>query len=117
MAFWTVPAVPLRAREPYRRTVVRHLRRELGFPALRTGSVTGRLPAGTARAAEEYLVLAAPASGDWPQDVRALMATAARWWDTAGLRESGAAVEPEALLLLIDGYWEGWLPAGVVSLE
>ncbi|MCZ1018935.1 hypothetical protein [Streptomyces noursei] len=32
-------------------------------------------------------------------------------------RDGGVPVEPEVLLDLIDGYWEGWLPDGVISLE
>ncbi len=112
-----MPALPVPARESYRCSVLRYLRRDLGFPAMRIGAVVGRLPAGAARPTEEYVVLAAPASGHWPQDVRALMAPGARWWDTAALRESNVAIEPETLPLLIDGYWEGWLPDGVVSLE
>ncbi|EHN72328.1 hypothetical protein SMCF_8249 [Streptomyces coelicoflavus ZG0656] len=62
-------------------------------------------------------MLAAPACGRWPQNLRDLMAPGARWWNTAALRRSGAAVEPETLPLLLDGYWEGWLPDGVVCLE
>lgn len=115
-AGWTVPALLVRAQEPYRRTVLRHLRRERGFPAVRIGAVVGRLPAGAARPVEEYVVLAAPACDRWPRDVRALMAPEARWWDTAALRRSGDAVEPETLPLFLDGYWEGWLPDGVISL-
>ncbi|MGW4905284.1 hypothetical protein [Streptomyces sp. NPDC004270] len=34
-----MPALPVRAREPCRRTVLRHLGRERGFPAVRTGAV------------------------------------------------------------------------------
>lgn len=116
-ARWTVPAVPIRPQESCRRTATRYLRRERRFPALRLGAVIGHLPAGGSRGSAEYIVLAAPAATDWPQDVRALMDPGARWWSTAELRDSGVAVEPETLPLLIDGYWEGWLPDGVVSLE
>ncbi|WP_225100322.1 hypothetical protein [Streptomyces sp. CoH27] len=116
-AGWTLPALPVRAQEPCRRTVLRHLRRERRFPAVCIGAVVGRLPTGTARPVEEYVVLAAPACGRWPRDVRVLMAPGACWWDTAALRKSGAAVEPETLPLFLDGYWEGWLPGGVISLE
>ncbi|WP_327316392.1 hypothetical protein [Streptomyces sp. NBC_01235] len=33
---------------------------------------------------------------------------------TAGWRRTG---NPEVLLDVMDGYWEGWLPDGVISLE
>jgi hypothetical protein len=74
--------------------VAHHLRRELRLPALRIASVTGRLPASEERRCEEYFVLAAPAA-----------------------RRLALRVEPRVLLDLIDGYWEGWLPDGLVSLK
>ncbi|MGW5710130.1 hypothetical protein [Streptomyces olivaceus] len=62
------------------------------------------------------MILVAPAVRVWPCDVRLLLAPDARWWTTAELRDGGTHVEPEVLLDLIDGYWEGWLPDGVISL-
>ncbi|MEU0677921.1 hypothetical protein ABZ330_34580 [Streptomyces sp. NPDC006172] len=114
---WSVPSCSIRPGESFRRVAAHHLRRELRLPALRIASVTGRLPASAVHRCEEYFVLAAPAAGAWPCDVRALVASGARWWTTAELRDAAVRVEPPVLLDLIDGYWEGWLPDGVVSLE
>nr|WP_234312564.1 hypothetical protein [Streptomyces seoulensis] len=49
--------------------------------------------------------------------MRALLGDGARWWSTAQLRDAGVRVEPDSLPLLMDGYWEGWLPDGVIALE
>ncbi|MEV0908553.1 hypothetical protein [Streptomyces hokutonensis] len=114
---WTVPAVPMRPGEHYRLTTVRYLRHELRIPALRIAAVVGRLPAGRDRDRVEYLVLAAPPAAVWPHDVRARLASGARWWTTAQLRDAGVSVEPGTLTLLMEGYWEGWLPDGEISLE
>ncbi|MFD3572552.1 hypothetical protein [Streptomyces sp. NPDC058644] len=46
-----------------------------------------------------------------------MLGPAARWWTTANLRKERAAVEPVQLLDFMDGYWEGWLPDGEISLE
>ncbi|MGX1853066.1 NUDIX domain-containing protein [Streptomyces sp. NPDC055299] len=114
---WSVPADSIQPGESFRQAAERHLRCELHLPALRIASVTGRLPVCEERQYEEYLVLAAPVGRAWPCDVGVLLAPGARWWTTAELRNGGVSVEPEMLLDLIDGYWEGWLPDGVISLE
>ncbi|MEV5463466.1 hypothetical protein AB0L17_35800 [Streptomyces cellulosae] len=114
---WSVPALPMRPGESLRRAAVRHLRRELRMPALRIAPVIGRIPLSGQRRYEEYFVLVAPAGKAWPCDVSVLLAPGARWWETAELRDREVRVEPEVLLDLIDGYWEGWLPDGVISLE
>jgi ADP-ribose pyrophosphatase YjhB (NUDIX family) len=114
---WSLPTYSIRPGESLHRATARHLRRELGLPALRIVPVTGRLPASGRRPWEEYFVLVAPVGRAWPCDVRSLLAPGARWWTTVEARGRGVQVEPEVLLDLIDGYWEGWLPDGVVSLE
>lgn len=113
---WSVPAHPMQPGESLYGAAARCLRRELRLPALRIAAVTGRLPVSDQHRYEEYFVLVAPAARAWPCGVRLLLTPDARWWTTAELRDSGARVEPEVLLDLIDGYWEGWLPDGVISL-
>ncbi|QBJ91430.1 hypothetical protein D0Z67_14810 [Streptomyces seoulensis] len=114
---WSVPAVPVRVGESYRRTAVRYLRRQAGLPPVRITPVVGVLPAIDDRRQTEYVVLARPVAEAWPPDVRALLGDGARWWSTAQLRDAGVRVEPDSLPLLMDGYWEGWLPDGVIALE
>ncbi|MFE7607000.1 NUDIX domain-containing protein [Streptomyces celluloflavus] len=116
-ATWSVPTHPIRPGESFRHAAARHLRCELHLPALRIAPVAGRLPASGERQHEEYFVLVAPTGRAWPCDVCVLLAPGARWWATVELRHEGVLVEPEVLLDLMDGYWEGWLPDGVVSLE
>jgi ADP-ribose pyrophosphatase YjhB (NUDIX family) len=117
VGYWSVPVAPVRVGEPYRRAAVRYLRQQLGLPGLRIAPVVGVLPAVGGRCRVEYVVLARPATEAWQQDVRPLLGTSARWWSTTQLRDAGVRVEPDTLPLLMDGYWEGWLPDGEVSLE
>lgn len=65
----------------------------------------------------EYVVLALLPSTAWPTRVPALPGTAARWWTSAQLRADDAVVAPAVLPDFIDGYWDGWLPDGEISLE
>ncbi|MFJ5305199.1 hypothetical protein [Streptomyces sp. NPDC088350] len=117
VGFWSVPAVPVRAGEPYRRAAARYLRRQFGLTGSRIAPVVGVLPAVGERGCVEYVVLARPATGAWQREVRTVLGTGARWWSTAELRDAGVWVEPDTLPLLMDGYWEGWLPDGEISLE
>ncbi|MEU9149099.1 hypothetical protein AB0D59_00750 [Streptomyces sp. NPDC048417] len=58
-----------------------------------------------------------PAAGSWPISIRFTLGPQARWWTTAELRSARAVVEPAELLDFMDGYWDGWLPDGEISLE
>lgn len=63
-----------------------------------------------------YVVLALPASGDWDRTAGQILGPAACWWAPAALRAQRALVEPSQLIDLVEGYWDGWLPDGEVSL-
>ncbi|MFF8843412.1 hypothetical protein ACF08N_11870 [Streptomyces sp. NPDC015127] len=63
-----------------------------------------------------YVVLALPAAGRWQRRPGQMLGADARWWTVSGLRSAATPVEPPQLLDLVDGYWEGWLPDGEVSL-
>lgn len=62
-------------------------------------------------------VVVRPAAGSWPTGIHSALATEARWWTTAELRSAHVKVEPLQLLDFMDGYWEGRLPDGEVSLD
>lgn len=64
-----------------------------------------------------YVVLVEAAAGRWPDEVLRSAGAGARWWTVAQLRAEGAGVEPFQLLDLMDGYWQGWLPDGEISLD
>lgn len=114
---WTVPVVPAPAGQPYSRAAVQWLRCRTGLPDLRIAPVVGVLPAVGARRRTEYVVLVRPVAPVRAEDMGALLEAGARWWTLDELHGKGVAVEPQTLPLLLEGYWDGWLPDGEVSLE
>ncbi|TLQ46359.1 NUDIX hydrolase [Streptomyces marianii] len=114
-ACWSVPMVRMRPGDTCRRAAVRHLRRNLGLPPLRIAPVIGRIRATGADGPERFVVLVAPALA-WPADVRVLLHPDARWWTVAQIRASQTPLDPPPLIDLIDGYWDGWLPDGPITL-
>jgi len=114
---WTVPTLPMRPGETIRRAATRHLRRDAHLPAFRIPPLIGRLSRRDAPQGVQYVVVVRPAAESWPSAVRFAFAPEARWWTTAELRSSGELVEPAELLDFMDGYWDGWLPDGEISLE
>ncbi|GGK64259.1 hypothetical protein [Streptomyces flaveus] len=114
---WTLPTVPMRLGETSRRAATRHLRRVTRLPALRISPLIGQLSRRDAPAGVQYVVVVRPAAESWPPSVRFALAPEARWWTTAELRSARALVEPAELLDFMDGYWDGWLPDGEISLE
>ncbi|MFI7143096.1 hypothetical protein ACIBQ5_37020 [Streptomyces massasporeus] len=114
---WTVPLVSVSAGEPCTRAAAEWLRCRTGASDLRIAPVVGVLPAVGARRRTEYVVLVRPAAAAWTDDMRALLEGSARWWTLDELQTKGVSVEPEILPLLLQGYWDGWLPDGEVSLE
>ncbi|MFE2744280.1 hypothetical protein ACFXKX_07935 [Streptomyces scopuliridis] len=105
----------VRPGETVRRAALRFLRHEQALPTVRIAPLIGRYRAGAGGVA--YVVLVEAAAGRWPDEVLRSAGAGARWWTVAQLRAEGAGVEPVQLLDLIDGYWEGWLPDGEISLD
>ncbi|WP_037614859.1 hypothetical protein [Streptomyces aureus] len=114
---WTVPTFPMRPGETVRRAAMRHLRRVAHLPALRIQPLIGRLSRSDVPHGDQYVVVVRPAGEGRPSAIRFAFAPEAEWWTTAELRRSGEQVEPAELLDFMDGYWEGWLPDGEISLE
>ncbi|MFF8843392.1 hypothetical protein ACF08N_11765 [Streptomyces sp. NPDC015127] len=114
--YWTVPKVPIRAGATCRHTAARFLRRRLGLPAVRIAPVVGRLFAIDDVEKRGCVVMALPLVGAWPRRPAQMLGPEARWWTVREARSGDAPVEPMELLDLVDGYWEGWLPDGEVSL-
>ncbi|WP_406838055.1 hypothetical protein ACICHK_20625 [Streptomyces sp. AHU1] len=114
---WTVPTFPMRPGETVRRAALRHLRRVVRLPALRVQPLIGRLSRRDVPQGVQYVVVVRPAGDSWPSATRFAFAPEAQWWTTAELRRSGERVEPAELLDFMDGYWEGWLPDGEISLD
>ncbi|MFE0739109.1 NUDIX domain-containing protein [Streptomyces sp. NPDC058855] len=114
---WTLPTVPMRPGETIRRAATRHLRRDAHLPALRIPPLIGRLSRRDAPQGIQYVVVVRPAAESWSPSVRFALAPEAQWWTTAELRSARVLVEPAELLDFMDGYWDGWLPDGEISLE
>ncbi|WP_406406585.1 hypothetical protein [Streptomyces sp. NBC_01643] len=83
---------------------------------MRTAPVVGRLFAIDDVEKRGYVVLVLPAAGTWKDKPSRMLGPGARWWEVSALRSEQAAVEPAQMLDLVDGYWEGWLPDGEISL-
>jgi ADP-ribose pyrophosphatase YjhB (NUDIX family) len=114
---WTLPTIPVRSGETSRRAATRHLRKVAHLPPLRISPLIGRLSRGDAPQGVQYVLVVRSAAESWPPSVRFALAPEACWWTTAELRSAGAVVDPAELLDFMDGYWEGWLPDGEISLE
>ncbi|MFD3500463.1 hypothetical protein [Streptomyces sp. NPDC058678] len=114
---WTLPTIPMRPGETIRRAATRHLRRDVHLPALRIPPLIGRLSRRDAPEGVQYVVVVRPAAESWSPYVRFALAPEAQWWTTTELRSAQVMVEPAELLDFMDGYWDGWLPDGEVSLE
>lgn len=114
---WTLPTISMRPGENNRCAAARHLRRVAHLPAVRVSPLIGRLPRRDTSEGTQYVVVVRPAAGSWPISIRFTLGPQARWWTTAELRSARAVVEPAELLDFMDGYWDGWLPDGEISLE
>lgn len=113
---WTVPRVPLRCGENCRTAALRYLRRYPSLPRLSISPLVGHHRVGTGPGALEYVVLFTAAPGSWDSAVQ-LPGRDARWWTLQELGDRQIDVEPASLPLFMDGYWEGWLPDGEISLD
>lgn len=63
-----------------------------------------------------YVVLVLPEAGTWKDKPGRMLGPAARWWTVPALEREQVPIDPPELLDLVDGYWNGWLPDGEVSL-
>ncbi|WP_405728574.1 hypothetical protein OG607_26815 [Streptomyces sp. NBC_01537] len=97
----------------------------MGSAGVRYGAVVGHVWASEPQSPsgiriERRLLLVIPAS---PLDTDAVRNLAengplpARWWTPVELRESGVRVAPPELPDVVDGYWDGWLPDGPLTLD
>lgn len=113
---WTAIRVPMRAGMTCRRTAVRFLRRRLRLQPVRVTPVIGRLFAIDDTEKLGYVALVLPVAGAWGPRSTQILGASARWWTLRELRAQELPVEPVEVLDLVDGYWDGWLPDGEVSL-
>ncbi|MEV5840948.1 hypothetical protein AB0M32_03140 [Streptomyces sp. NPDC051985] len=114
---WTLPTVPMCSGETSRRAATRHLRKVAHLPPLRISPLIGRLARRDVPQGFQYVLVVRSAAETWPPSVHFALAPEACWWTTAELRSVGAVVDPAELLDFMDGYWEGWLPDGEISLD
>lgn len=99
--------------------------RALGIPTVHIGAVVGRIWASMPAAAsggriERQLLLTIPdeplSSADLGRISTLGHARPTRWWSPAELRRDAVRVLPSELPDVVDGYWEGWLPDGPLTL-
>lgn len=120
---------PLTARIPggssYQKSAAQVVQARAGNVTFRYGAVVGHVWASwpeprSGTRIERRLLLAIPADPLSADAARRLAVTGplpARWWTPGELRESGVPVVPPELADVVDGYWEGWLPDGPLTLE
>jgi ADP-ribose pyrophosphatase YjhB (NUDIX family) len=113
---WTVPKVPVRSGLTYRSATVRSMCRRRKLQPVRIAPVVGRLFAIDDAEKLGYVVLVLPETGRWKDKPGRMLGPAARWWTISALSAERVRVMPPQLLDLVEGYWEGWLPDGEVSL-
>ncbi|MFD7224496.1 hypothetical protein ACFV9P_26320 [Streptomyces sp. NPDC059892] len=93
--------------------------------AVRYGDVVGHVWASQPRRApgtriERRLLLAIPQTPFPPGSARRIASGCprrARWWTPDQLRECAAPIQPAELPDIVDGYWDGWLPDGPLTLD
>ncbi|MGW1169926.1 hypothetical protein [Streptomyces sp. NPDC002550] len=115
-----LPAVQRRAGEPYRRAAVRLARAMDSAGALRFGKVIGRIPAAgrnsaaQQRAQRRLFTAHVPAPGDLhpPWDRAQLL-----WFPYGEVAAQTADLAIADLGAFLEGYVEGWIPDGWITLE
>jgi hypothetical protein len=122
---WSPLAARVRGGSSYKEAADEAVRVRAGNVAMGYGAVVGHVwatkpePRSGARI-ERRLLLATPVDPLSAGAVRRLAAVGplpARWWTPGELRESGVPVAPPELANVVDGYWDGWLPDGPLTLE
>ncbi|MEU5425860.1 hypothetical protein AB0H73_09655 [Streptomyces olivoreticuli] len=100
-------------------SVLDRWQREFPLPGMRRGRVTGRLAVASAVAGEvarvEYRLFIFKVAG--PVADIELFCPTVRWWPLEILRDASGALFPRDLGALMEGYAEGWVPDGPITLE
>lgn len=98
----------------------------LGIPPVRIGAVVGRIWASMPAAASgrriERQLLLAISDDPLPAAFEPHFSTlgrnqSTRWWTPDQLRRDAVPVLPKELPDVVDGYWDGWLPDGPLTLD
>lgn len=113
---WTVPKVTVRPGVTHRSAAIKFMRRRRKLGSVRIASVVGRLFAIDDAEKRGYVVLGLPEAGGWDDKPGRMLGPGTRWFTIKELRVERVSIEPPQLLHLVDGYWDGWLPDGEVSL-
>ncbi|MFJ7246340.1 hypothetical protein ACIQWA_17040 [Kitasatospora sp. NPDC098652] len=116
-SLWCPPSFEALPGESYRSAVVRCLRHDRGLPTLDITPVVGLIRPGPDLPPVQYIVLVREASPPWPDNMPGLLGPLARWWTLQELKAGSVDVEPGELPILLEGYWDGWIPDGEITLE
>jgi hypothetical protein len=122
---WSPLAVRVTGGSSYVDVASETVRARLGNVSVRYGAVVGHLWASRPQpisgvCVERRLLLVIPSEPLSSQSVQRLADESPlplRWWTAEQLRSVEADVFPPELPNVVDGYWEGWLPDGPITLD
>lgn len=122
---WSPLAVRVTGRSSYLNVASQTVHARLGNVPVRYGAVVGHLWAsgpqpGSGVRVERRLLLGVPSEPLLSQSLQRLVDESPlplRWWTPEQLRSAEAGVLPPELPNIVDGYWEGWIPDGPITLD
>ena len=122
---WAPLAMRITGRSSYQEVASQTVRARLGDVPVRFGAVVGHLWAtgpqpGSGVRVERRLLLAVPSEPLPRQSLQRLVDESTlplRWWTSEQLRSAEADVFPPELPDIVDGYWDGWIPDGPITLD
>ncbi|WP_329176845.1 hypothetical protein [Streptomyces sp. NBC_01477] len=123
--FWSPLAVRVGDGSSYVDAASAIVRAKLGDVPFRYGAVVGHLSASGPQSesgtrVERRLLLVIPPEPLSSVTVERLADHSplpVRWWTPGQLRKAEVSVFPPELPEVVDGYWDGWLPDGPLSLD
>lgn len=119
----TPPAVSLRPGQDFHQAVTEAARSWWGVEALPISPLIGHgwataLGSPSSLRSERRLLMTSLAH--LPEPARSNLGEGparSRWWPLAALRQYPGLTSPLDLHLIVEGYWDGWLPDGPLSLD
>lgn len=123
--FWSPLAVRVTGVSSYVDAVSETVRVLLGDAPVRYGAVVGHLwathpqPESGIRVERRpmFVIPTAPLCTGIIDRLADQLPSPARWWTSEQLRKAGVTVFPPELPEVVEGYWDGWLPDGPLTMD